>query len=258
MKVKTITKPKNWAIKDRTYILSTERQPIVFSIPTRHTSKNPLTWFDEELGYQRELRYATNQPSPFVDEQEGSAALGHVVMRNGVLHVPSSQQNLQLLLSVYHPYAVKGLYKERDLVEDASNDLDYMEVEVEALTAAMKLDVDHSEAILRVEQGSKVSTMTSKEIKRDVLLMAKRNPGLFLELANDENIELRNLGIKSVEAGILALSSDRRVFTLKSSGRKIMSVPFDEHPYSALAAWFKTDEGLEMIKSIEKKMKIKK
>ena len=152
----------------------------------------------------------------------------------------------------------KGIYKEKNVVKEAENQLDYMEIEVEALTMALKLDIDHAEALLRVEMGNKVSTMTSKEVKRDVLLMAKRNPGLFLELANDENVELRNLGIKAVEAGILALSTDRRVFSLKSSGRKLMNVPFDEHPYSALAAWFKTDDGLEMVKNLEKKMKIKK
>jgi len=258
MKIMTITKPKDWQVKDRTYVLADERKPIVFSIPTRHTSKAPLMWFDTELGYNRELRYATNQPSPFVDEQEGTSTLGHVVLRNGVLIVPKNQQNLQLLLSVYHPYLTKGIYKERDVVLQAEGELDYMEIEVEALNIAIQLDIDHAEALLRVEQGSKVNTMTSKEIKRDVLLMAKRNPSLFLELAKDDNIELRNLGIKATEAGILGLSTDRRVFTLKSSGRKLFTVPFDEHPYSALAVWFKTDEGLEMVKSLEKKMKIKK
>jgi hypothetical protein len=34
-----------------------------------------------------------------------------------------------------------------------------------------------------------------------------------------------------------------------------MTVPFDENPYSAMAAWFKTDEGLEIYKSIDKKLK---
>jgi hypothetical protein len=28
----------------------------------------------------------------------------------------------------------------------------------------------------------------------------------------------------------------------------------DEHPYSALAAWFKTDEGMEVFKTIEKRL----
>ena len=37
-------------------------------------------------------------------------------------------------------------------------------------------------------------------------------------------------------------------------GRKVMTVPFDEHPYSAMASFFKTDEGLEIFKSTEKKL----
>ena len=97
--------------------------------------------------------------------------------------------------------------------------------------------------------------MTSKEIKRDTLVFAKRNPNLFLELVNDDNVEIRNLGIKAVEAGLLQLSGDNRTFTWGSTGRKIMTVPFDEHPYSALAAYFKTDEGLEIYKNIEKRLK---
>jgi len=31
-----------------------------------------------------------------------------------------------------------------------------------------------------------------------------------------------------------------------------MSVPFDENPYSAMAAYFKTDEGMEVFRSRKK------
>ena len=33
-----------------------------------------------------------------------------------------------------------------------------------------------------------------------------------------------------------------------------MNVPFDENPYSAMAAYFKTDEGGEVFRSIEKRI----
>ena len=39
-----------------------------------------------------------------------------------------------------------------------------------------------------------------------------------------------------------------------SNNRKLMTVPFDENPYSAMAAFFKTDEGVEIYKSVEKKL----
>ena len=127
-------------------------------------------------------------------------------------------------------------------------------MEADAIIAARQIDIDIAEAIMRVELGSKVSKMSSKEIKRDLLLFARKNPVLFLDLLNDENVVLRNFGIKAVEEGLLKLSSDQRTFTWASNNRKLMNVPFDEHPYSALAAWFKTDEGMEIYSNIEKRL----
>jgi len=103
--------------------------------------------------------------------------------------------------------------------------------------------------------GSSVNTLSSKELKRDGVLFAKRNPALFLNLATDENVVLRNFAIVAVENNIISLEDDQRTFKWRSNGRKLMTVPFDENPYSAMAAWFKTDEGLEVYKSIEKKLK---
>ena len=89
--------------------------------------------------------------------------------------------------------------------------------------------------------------MSSKEIKRDLLVFAKKNAKLFLDLANDENVQLRNFAIKATEAGIIKLSSDQRTFMWASNQNKLMTVPFDEHPYSAMAQFFKTDEGLACL-----------
>ena len=70
------------------------------------------------------------------------------------------------------------------------------------------------------------------------MLLAKNNPALFISLANDENVELRNFGIRAVEAGILSISGDQKTFMWAANGKKLMTVPFEEHPYSALASWF--------------------
>ena len=78
---------------------------------------------------------------------------------------------------------------------------------------------------------------------------------MFLELANDDNINIRNLGIKAVELGLLILSNDQRTFLWGSNNRRLLTVPFDENPYSALASWFKTDEGIEVYQLLEKKLK---
>lgn len=243
-----------WEIKDRHYYVLGKYNPLTLTIPSRHGKRYPLTWFDEKKGGVRELRYATNHSSPFVDEQKGEATLGHIMFKKGSLHVPKQYQALQKLLSLYHPLLGKK-YAEVNTVADAEDDLDYMAVEIEALNAAANMDIDLAEAILRVEFGNKVSKLTSKELKRDIIIYAKRNPKLFLDLANDENIELRNFAIKATEAKIISLSQDQRTFNWASNGKKLMTIPYDENPYSAMAAFFKTDDGVEVYKSIEKKFK---
>jgi hypothetical protein len=246
-KIKAKQKNK-WEVKDRVYYLKGKKKPLSRSIKTSN-----IYYFDEEKGYERELKYCKNQRTCFVDEMKGDQRLEHVVFRSGALYVPKEESTLQKFLSIYHPENNKLFYEYKP-IEEAENQLDWLEFEVEALTAAKQMDIDTMEAIMRVEMGSEVSSMSSKELKRDLLLFAKRNPKLFIELAADDNVKLRNFGIKAVELNILKLSSDQRYFMWGSNDRKIMTVPFDEHPYSALAAWFKTDEGMEIYSNIEKRL----
>ena len=246
------TKPE-WEIKDRIYYLKGNKSPLTLTIPSKHTRKHSLLYFDVKQGIQREIRYATNQDSPLVHEQKGEATLGHITFKDGDLKVPKEQQNLQKLLSLYHP--LKGrMYEEFSAVEEAVDQLDILDLQIDALNAARSMDVDQAEAILRVELGSKVNAMSSKELRRDLLLFARNNPALFINLANDENVQLRNFAIRAQENNIISLSQDQRTFTWVSTGRKLMNVPFDENPYSAFAAFLKTDEGVEIYKSIDKKL----
>jgi hypothetical protein len=247
-----IEKPKpkktEWEIKDRVYYLKGRKKPLTYAMRSSN-----IYYFDEELGYERELKYTSNQKTPFVDEMKGDQRLEHIVFENGALFVPRNKTVLQKLLSLYHPHRDK-LFFEYKPVEEAVDEIAYLEMEVEALDLARSIDIDLAEAIMRVELGSRVNKMSSKELKRDLLLYARKNPALFLELANDDNVQLRNFAIKSVESGFIALSSDQRTFSWASNGRKLMTVPFDEHPYSALASWFKTDEGMEVYKNVEKRL----
>ena len=241
------SEPK-WEIKDRIYYLKGNKQPISYMIRSSN-----IYWFDEEKGYERELKYCQNQKTPFVDEMKGDQRLEHIIFRNGSLFVEKEKTVLQKMLSLYHPHKDK-LFYEYNPVEEAASDIEILELEADAIVIARDMDVDLAEAIMRVEKGSEVSKMSSKELKRDLLVFARNNPALFLELASDDNVQLRNFGIKATELGILKLSQDNRNFLWASNDRKLMTVPFEEHPYTALAHWFKTDEGMEIYQNIEKRL----
>ena len=147
--------------------------------------------------------------------------------------VPKEKQNLQKLLSLYHP-ARKNIYSEFDAVEEATDELALLDLQVTALNMAREIDIDIAEAILRVEIGSKVNSMSSKELRRDLLIFARSKPVLFIDLVQDENVQLRNVAIRATEVGIIKLSQDQRSFSWASNNRKLMNVPFDENPYLSL------------------------
>jgi len=253
-KVKTpvmeIPKPKkdNWEIKDRAYYLKGRARPVSKSIRSSN-----IFWFDEEEGYQRELKYCKNQQTCFVDEMKGDQRLSHIIFRNGALFVSKEETVLQKLLSLYHPHK-DSIFFEHKPSKIAEEHIDVLEREADAIVAARDIDIDMAEAIMRTEIGSKVSNLSSSELKRDLLIFARKNPELFLQLIGDDNVQLRNFGIKAVETGVIKISRDQRNFLWSSNDRKLMTIPYDEHPYSALAAWFKTDEGMEIYANIEKRL----
>ena len=97
--VTTPVKPtkQEWEIKDRVYYLKGNKSPLTLTIPGKHTKKHSLLYFDPKSGKQREIRYATNQDSPLVDEQKGECTLGHIRFMDGSLKVGKEQKNLQLV-----------------------------------------------------------------------------------------------------------------------------------------------------------------
>ena len=209
-----------------------------------------MLYWDEEKGMNRELRLASNQKSLFVDEQDGYSTLQHLIFQDGILNVPRTEPLIQKLLSIYHPRKIWDEIDDQIIAEDEIEDLEF---ELEALNLVRTLDISHLEAIMRTELGSSVSTLSSKELKRDAYRFARHSPALFIELSEDEDITLRNLANRAVESGILELTEDNTVFKFPN-GKKVMTVPFDQHPYGALAQYFKTDEGVDLMKSITKKL----
>jgi hypothetical protein len=251
-KSSSIQVEKDWEFKDRVYILAGNHSPVTYTIQTKHTPRKPLLWFDEGLKINRELRLATNQKSLFADEQNGYSTLTHVIFQDGVLNVPRTEVTMQKMLSLYHP--LKGnLWIEADAAKDAEDEIDLLEFEMEALNLVQTLDIEHLEAIMRTELGSAVSTMSSRELKRDAYRFAKSEPALFIEISEDEDIKLRNLANRAVEQGVILLTDDNTVFKF-ANGKKILTVPFEQHPYAALSQYFKTDDGVMLMKSLTKKL----
>ena len=115
-KVRERKKPKNeWEIKDRLYLLKGGKKPL-----SRAIKASNIYYFDEEKGYERELKYCQNQKTVFVDEMQGDQRMEHVIFRNGMLVVEKEKTVLQKFLSLYHPERDTTFYEEKPAVQGAS------------------------------------------------------------------------------------------------------------------------------------------
>ena len=248
-----VSQPK-WEIKDRVYVLTEGKTPVNYILRSRHHLNKPLQYFDGNIS--RSLRYASNQTSVFEDEQHGDVTLPAIIFRDGKLVVPKEQEILQKFLSLYHPDK-DGEYIEFDPSREAEKDIDTLKETLEAQNLVLEMDIEDLEAIARIclrDQGN-VSEMTSKEIKRDMLLYASRNPREVVELSEDENVKLRNVAVRAVEMGIIFIKDDNRTVCWNNNTKdKIITAPYGENVYSALASFFKTDDGLDVLQGITNKL----
>lgn len=233
-------------VKDRTYVLVTESTPLSYQLRSKHTRFNPLLWFDGNI--QRAMRYCSNQLSFFEDRQDDNALLEPIVFEDGVLHVRAEKNLLQQFLAAHPDYGV--VFKELDPEQESEEQL---ESEYKALDAAISVreaDIHDLEAIARVLWKGKVDKMMSSEIRNDLFKWAKANPEKYMSLANNSDIRLRNLGVRAVDMGVLKVVDDGRAVAWVDNGEKLISVPFGENVYSALASYFKTDEGMDAMEKI--------
>jgi len=233
--------------KDRTYVQKGKRSASL-TIRTAHTQNNPLQWVDSK-GNPRSLRYCTNQQSIFMDEQQGESILGRVAMIDGVLKVPKTNMVLQEFLSK-HPH--NGLlFEEFDPEAKASEEFDREELEFNAKKCIFDCSTDELSALGLAVFGGKSKKLTSTELKRDLLVEAKKDPETIIELANDEDLSLLALASDALSHGLLTKKSDK----IYAGEDLVLEVPFNSDVEETLKSYMKTKEGQKLAKFLKTKLK---
>ena len=195
---------KNEKSVDKVYKLKKNAAPLSYMLPSRNSRRFPLLWFDEELGINKPLRYAVNQKSPFEDEQDGNAIIEPIVFEDGFLKVSRTNPVLQQFL-FYHPQK-NVIFIEVDDEKDASVEVEKLNTEVDALIEARQLSIDQVETIGRVLFGKDISKTTTSELRRDILVYAKRDPSGFLSMINDPMMQLQSKVQLFFDKGFLSFS----------------------------------------------------
>ena len=240
--------------KNRVYKLTRNKAPLSCIIPSRNSRRSPLLYFDREKGYNRALRYARNQKSPFEDEQDGSAIIEPIIFEDGMLAVPQDNPVLQEFLH-YHPMNGKK-FIEIDNTKDAQKQIEHLNIEVDALIEAKAMDIEQLESVGRVLFNTDVTKMSSAELKRDVLIFAKRNPSVFLRALSDPALKLQSSVQQFFDNKLLSFRNKKRDvhYNLEGNKKRMTIIPFGVEPIDYLADWFKTDEGVDVLAFLEKQI----
>jgi len=236
----------------RQYKLTREAAPLSFMLPTRNSRRFPLMYFDEDTGENRALRYAKNQKSPFEDEQDGNAILEPVIFEDGFLNVGKENQVLQKFLSL-HPLNGKR-FVEVDEAKDAAAIVNILNLEVDALIEARNLSVDMVENVSRVLFGIDTSRTSTAELRRDILVYAKREPQNFINILGDPMLKLQANVALFFEKGLLAFRKNRKEvwFNTSTNKTRMLTVPYGEEPMFIVASYLQSDEGIDVLKMLEK------
>jgi len=237
---------------DKVYKLTRDAAPLSFMLPVRNTRRFPLLWFDEETGVNRVLRYARNQRSPFEDEQDGNAIMEPIIFEDGFLRVPRTNPVLQQFL-YYHPLNGKKFVEVND-EKDAQEIVEQLNLEVDALIEAKSLTIDQLESVSRVLLGRDTTKVTTAELKRDILIYAKREPQAFMNMINDPMLRLQSNVKLFFDKNLLSFRNKQKEvwFNTSSNKTKMLTVPFGEDPVFIVSSYLQSDDGLETLKMLEK------
>lgn len=241
---------------DKVYKLTRDAAPLSYMLPTRNTRRFPLLHFDEETGVNKPLRYARNQKTPFEDEQDGNAIVEPIIFEDGFLSVPRNNPVLQEFLH-YHP--MNGIrFVEVDEEKDAQAQLEEMNKELDALSEARSLSIEQLETMTRVLFGRDLSRSTTAELKRDILIFAKREPHAFMNALTDPNLKLSSNVQLFFDNKLLSFRNNKKdvYFNLSSNKKRMLTIPFGEDPMYVVSSYLQSDDGLEILTMLENQLEI--
>lgn len=242
-------KNNNGEAKTRFYKLTRNRAPLAYLLQVEHNPRRPLL----EKGTNKELRYCTNQKTPYREDQSGYATVGEIIFEEGFLTVNPDNSVLQHFLSVTPDNGRE--FVEIDHAKDAEAELEKIDLETEAILRAKEIgkDVDTLEAVARIIFSKDISRLTTSELKRDVRVFARNNPEKFLNMIEDKDLDIVAKVQAFFDRGMLSKRNNNRdvYYNMPDNKRKMLTVPQNSNPREAVVKYLTSNDGIEVLKMLE-------
>ena len=217
-------------------------------------SQKDITIYDSEKDTVRSIRYCSNEPSIYVDEQSQNGRRAQIVFVDKMLGVPASQPNLQDYLEK-HPgntknggntfYEINHEQKTDTLIQD-----EFLAHDAISLIREKSID-DLIPVILYL--GISLE-QRNQEIRRELLIEAKSNPQAFIQLFDNPLVKMRASISLAASNGILKINQDGVFWT--DSNRLILATPVGQDGVDMMTKFCLSEKGSlvhqEILKRLEK------
>ena len=135
------------------------------------------------------------------------------------MFVPKNNQILQKFLH-YHPGNGR-IFVEVNKAKEAADLVEDLNLEVDALIEARQLDVAQVENVARVLFQQDVTKVTTAELRRDILIFAKQNPGGFMQLLSDPMLKLNATVQEFLDKNLIQLRNSKKEAWFNTPSNKI-------------------------------------
>lgn len=245
------------------YLLVGNEKPVTKTIASRHKRSKSLLFYDEDEKRNRALRYASNQKSPFIDEQDEHAIPGPIVFEDGVLRVDKKDACLIQFLECSPENGVVYKKWEPELEEGTEERKAMLVLKAQvAITEASKAckiqAIKFAFPQINTEKhgDSRINTLALNAAKRspEKVLEIVGNPlDARFDLEESEDPLMDTMKIAFKNQYVQTRNNDTEIYyNLKDNKKRIAIVPTGEKVYDVFYEWLKTEDGIKLCRHIQR------
>jgi len=260
----TATKTKK--LVEKVYRLCNDKSPMTFTL---NIGRNHNLIVNDKSGMPQAIRHCINEKSIFVKMQSEYARVAPIVFKGGYLTVPANMQITQAFLDANPKNKANGGHV-FEFVDDEQHAKDHIAVDEKKIDikytirkrSKEKDGVHALKQVASVIKGSlvEVDEMGVEELKEMLYNQVDTNYRFFIDDAGnvdifeDEYLKRKYLALRSIKAGIIKESSDRKSILWADSNQTIYSAPVGQNLLDTFADFLATDDGILVIESITAKL----
>jgi len=242
---------QNWEVKEREYRLVDNQRPITRSIQRAHNKERALQYFDKEKGKAYTMRYSSNQPSLFIENQSKDPKDimdAEIIFEFGTLKLGVVDTNLQKFLHIHPDYGV--LFEEHDPSKLARQNIEARKLKNKAESLIDTVGKSMNRAIVSLETPQYIEAWTNDQVEEAIWDYVGKDPKKYIEYCQDPNTAIKGVARSAVNKGFLIYKEYR---FYDADRNLLLEVDRNKNEFDEIANYFQTSDGRNLYEYLSGK-----